>query len=310
MKRALVVALPLILGGCGATTIAGVAFYTLEGATMAASGRTLSDHIISAMMEQDCAVFRVIKDQVVCREFREGDETFLVALVKSWKQDVSGVIAVAELALEESDPPASDTQESSAAAAIAVQPAAGAQGAGDNSVVVEQLAMNDPVIVPPAMSDIVPGLEGAVAVEPAAGPSGTASFAPPSDNQMAAVVDTAPVPAPTRMPDTLEQEKADSGWKPVISGSGQGNEFLVLGSFTSRRNALQEASTWPSFKPKVVSAQINGRTWYRVVAGPFGSELIERRRSQAWSRGIRDVWSTKLCPAGTSGSRCISMPAG
>ena len=140
MKRALVVALPLVLGGCGAGTVAGVALYTLEGSTFVVSGRTMSDHIISAMMEKDCKVYRVIKDEVVCREFEQSDETFLVALVKTWKDDISSTysFAVADLGIDEksySAPAAqtasaalAETQTSSAAvvAAVAAEPAAGA----------------------------------------------------------------------------------------------------------------------------------------------------------------------------------------
>ena len=68
MRHILVVVPALLLAGCGIPTAVNIAMYAFEGATVAFSGRSTTDHVISAVMEKDCVVFRIVQDKPVCQE--------------------------------------------------------------------------------------------------------------------------------------------------------------------------------------------------------------------------------------------------
>jgi hypothetical protein len=68
----LALALPLLTTACGApVALAGVS-YGADGVALADSGKTTTDHFASMVSKKDCALWRVFRNQRVCRE-RDGD---------------------------------------------------------------------------------------------------------------------------------------------------------------------------------------------------------------------------------------------
>lgn len=63
--------LALGISGCTIPTPVSIATYAVDGVSYAVSGKSMSDHAISAVLEQDCAMFRVMQGKLVCR--KEGD---------------------------------------------------------------------------------------------------------------------------------------------------------------------------------------------------------------------------------------------
>ena len=63
----------LLTGACGAPLAVAGAGYATDGTLMATSNKTSSDHLASIVTKQDCAFWRVLKGQPVCKE-REGDK--------------------------------------------------------------------------------------------------------------------------------------------------------------------------------------------------------------------------------------------
>ena len=61
--------LPVLPAACGVSTSVNFMIYALDGFSLVSTGRTTTDHMISAAMEKECMVFRVVKDEVMCREF-------------------------------------------------------------------------------------------------------------------------------------------------------------------------------------------------------------------------------------------------
>jgi hypothetical protein len=64
--------LPLVTGGCGAPVAVAAASYGADGVSLAESGKTTGDHFTSMVSKKDCAFWRVLRNQKVCRD-REGD---------------------------------------------------------------------------------------------------------------------------------------------------------------------------------------------------------------------------------------------
>lgn len=75
-----VLSLVLLLGGCAesAFTIASLA---VSGVSYITTGKDVSDHALSAMVGQDCAMLRVVQDKPICHDYeREPDRGTAVAL--------------------------------------------------------------------------------------------------------------------------------------------------------------------------------------------------------------------------------------
>src|SRR5260370_40463508 len=68
----LALGLPLLTGGCGAPVAVPAASYGADGVSLAESGKTTGDHFTSKVSKKDCAFWRVLRNQKVCRD-REGD---------------------------------------------------------------------------------------------------------------------------------------------------------------------------------------------------------------------------------------------
>jgi hypothetical protein len=65
--------LPLLTGGCGAPVAATAAVsYGSDGASLVGTGKSTTDHFASMVSKKDCALWRVFRNQTICRE-QEGD---------------------------------------------------------------------------------------------------------------------------------------------------------------------------------------------------------------------------------------------
>ncbi len=66
IKFLCILVLPVVLAGCAAPiTMASLA---LSGFSIAITGKTISDHAISAIAQEDCAMWRIVEQSPVCRE--------------------------------------------------------------------------------------------------------------------------------------------------------------------------------------------------------------------------------------------------
>jgi SPOR domain len=65
--RFLLVLAPILVSGCVIPPAVSIASYVLDGISYAATGKSVSDHGISAVAGRDCAAFRILKGQNPCR---------------------------------------------------------------------------------------------------------------------------------------------------------------------------------------------------------------------------------------------------
>lgn len=64
--RALTVLAPLLLGGCALPVPIQIASWALDGASLFATGKSVTDHGLSAVAQEDCAMWRVATTGEVC----------------------------------------------------------------------------------------------------------------------------------------------------------------------------------------------------------------------------------------------------
>ena len=68
----------LFLTGCALPPAITVASFVTDGVSYVVTGKSTTDHAISAVAEQDCALLRVVQDQAIC----DPDGEVLVELVR------------------------------------------------------------------------------------------------------------------------------------------------------------------------------------------------------------------------------------
>lgn len=54
------------LSGCAVPVTVAAAGYAMSGFTLMDQGKTLSDVVLSAALDQDCAMWRIIQNQPIC----------------------------------------------------------------------------------------------------------------------------------------------------------------------------------------------------------------------------------------------------
>lgn len=68
LRYGLLAAVGMVLAGCGVPPALMVASYVAQGALVASSGKTLGGHALSAVAQQDCAMWRVLRGDDVCQD--------------------------------------------------------------------------------------------------------------------------------------------------------------------------------------------------------------------------------------------------
>lgn len=68
MYRLLVLVLPLFLSGCFMPVWFTYASFALDGVSYATTGKSVSDHALSIVADEDCAAHRLVVGEAICRE--------------------------------------------------------------------------------------------------------------------------------------------------------------------------------------------------------------------------------------------------
>ncbi len=62
----------LFLGGCAMPPVVMVASYAIDGVSFIVSGKSITDHAISAALKKDCSLIRVIAGRQICVDAKDG----------------------------------------------------------------------------------------------------------------------------------------------------------------------------------------------------------------------------------------------
>ena len=75
-KTLALIGLPLLLGGCGLPPALTAASWALDGVSYLVSGKSVTDHAISEVAAQDCALFRIVQGREFCEDYEvDGDHS-------------------------------------------------------------------------------------------------------------------------------------------------------------------------------------------------------------------------------------------
>lgn len=268
MRRFVPLMAVTLLGGCAAIPPAvSLAGYALDGISLLASGRTVSDHVISVAAEQDCKLLRMAQNLEVCTDWGTEPQIAAERPMRTPFDREDGGTRVIE-----------------AAGILPVQPMRPVAEKGDPMVLPIELADVAKALPGVAKVEAVPPLTAAlVAPAKAAIAPRTAPEARPAKAVMTALVPTAPATLPSPKPDLAAGLRADDAQarRDAVRAAYEGRYLMVLGSFKGPEMAGRLARLHAG--AKVVKAEAHGETYYRVVIEPErGARLAPKLDGKPW----------------------------
>lgn len=66
MRRIAVLIVPILLAGCALPPAITVASLAADGVSYLTTGKSTTDHAISAITQEDCALVRAVKEEAIC----------------------------------------------------------------------------------------------------------------------------------------------------------------------------------------------------------------------------------------------------
>jgi hypothetical protein len=81
-RLSICIALPLALGlslttgACGVPLAVSAASYAADGGLVAASDKTSTDHVLSVITKEDCAMWRIFRGRRICTERADGEDPY------------------------------------------------------------------------------------------------------------------------------------------------------------------------------------------------------------------------------------------
>lgn len=243
--------LPLLLGACGVPPAISAASWALDGVSYLVSGKSVTDHAISQVASQDCALLRIVQGRELCEDYViDGDGPLvMVAAAPSGDNWLNG----------------DDIEALEDPFVVPIEVAGFVQGFGPGTVAVEANAPVASFVSAPALLTAVDEARFVTAA-PKARP---AYPTPPIYN--------------VAMPQT-DQPEADN--RPL--GAGQ-HPVSVVGSFQSISNAWKQADRFASLGAQVRSMRVDGRTWHRVIVDAPLATVQNMGARDAWILKICDI---------------------
>ncbi len=269
MRRFVPLMAVTLLGGCGAIPPAiGLASYALDGVSLLASGRTVSDHALSYAARQDCKVFRAAQNLEVCTDWGTQPQVAAARPVRTGHDRDSGL---------------SPSEQWIGVASIEPIP----------TIVADR---DVPMVLPTELADIAQALPGVAKVEPpllmnaalamptkpAVAPQAITPLAPAKLAMTALLAPPVPAKAPTAAADVRADDMKAN--RDAVRAASEGRYLMVLGSFKGPEMAGRLAKLHAGLGAKVVKVDVQGESYYRVVVEPDRGARLQQLKGadQPW----------------------------
>ncbi|MCZ6863022.1 MAG: SPOR domain-containing protein [Alphaproteobacteria bacterium] len=281
MRIIVLPALLFLLDGCAALAIPPAltaASYATDGVSYLATDKTITDHMLSDALGQNCAVWRILRGRSICKDFTPEEVAARAKARRETRHDEER----AQVAQVEGPYSPSGTIEGTAIALAPKKESKPSVGAGRTKVTAE----------------------GLPAIAPAAGGSGTSLRTKPRTISGILTRTLKAKPAPKTVRTTSVGRSSISSRRARSAPLGP-RRFIVFGSFRNKRAAARLARRHQILDPFVVPARVRGTTYYRVVAQPEGRASIALAFRSLKRAGVRDAYAISACRGGRVNARCL-----
>lgn len=271
-----VLATPLLLGACGLPVGVQIASLIADGISVLTTDKTLTDHGISAVTQQDCALWRGVEGDNICRE-SDTDDTVKTALADAGA-DASPVLdARGDLPLAEGDKPTAELPPQSVAPPTAA-----------------------PATTPTAPQPILIS-EKRVVVPAPRKPTGADGLSPPpldEDKMILGAPKSPRAPAEPMQLASLKARPAMAAIVPAKATGGNGERpkrtYFIVASYHRQADAERFSGKHAALKASVLQGTAKGRTVYRVAVGPVADGARTQTRRDLKRSGFKDTWKLTL----------------
>ena len=308
LPRMLVLVLALFLGACGLPPALQIASWISNAFSYLTTNKSISDHGISMVSGQDCALHRGLTGDEVCRETGEGNEAMVASLdrVNDASRDPwEPVVEIAGVPEERAD---------SVAPSVDMDLAAEPMEANSVSPIPMPTPAphpRDEPIAMPASLDLARGNREPIAATPAftgEGPLVVERFVDPvreradqhAGHRIPAVTphgagNSGPAAGGTEKRQTATAVK-DTETHRVGAPTKRGGVYYSLASFAVLANAEKLIRRNAGLSPSLMTTRIDGKNFYRVVVGPIAGSRGKELRQEIASAGFRDAWALWAAP--------------
>lgn len=265
------------LTGCGVPVAVSVASYAADGASFLSTGRSMTDHGISILLQEDCALFRAVKAKPVCQPMNKDDLVYDVAFAhRTYNYPDPDAPETLRTPVPAPSPPAGAVQLASAAPALPVQ-------AVWEPPAVQQPAASAEILDPETVAPALPDMASAAAEQPRPRPAASVALQPSRPAGSGFAVARVPLPRPAVAP-------AIPPVMPNVVPRLRPGYHVVAGAFQQRANA--------ETRRKAVMSQLArlGQTDLpvNIVRLPKGGSAVYVVLTQSVDRPRADVLTARL----------------
>ena len=283
-REALVISLGLLVGGCFLSAYQ-IASWTATGVSYMVSGKGVGDHALSLAMNKDCATWRILQGKEICLDYGRDFESSWDAMASTWnlsEESNEGLL------VSGSDDPVPNITASNTLTQSAKVPLADLSSANLKETVTRD---GDEAVLGIDFEDLV-------VPEPVATPYQDGTWQP---NALAPHKSDLDLPIQTK---GRQNHFAVVPAETLPVRSSESAIYLVMGSFRDKTNAERLSASHTGIKTAVSKVENDGRTMYRLLAGPVAKASLRGLRRELENVGIRDSWAVKLCRGGLTAPPC------
>jgi|GEM_PF-486846 hypothetical protein len=259
MGRGLIIVVcTALLGGCALPVPIQIASWALDGISLLATEKSISDHGISMVTQKDCALWRGVAGKEICSDNVDDSGAVLVAAAEPQTSHQSSPEPVLITSIVNRQP-------------VTTMPVARTP---EPVVSVEELAVIETSSAP--VVDPVVSVEKLAAVEPA-------------PEQAAA-----PEPEVAKLDVDGRSERLLIPGHRIWSNDRNADLYYVVGSFSKRNNARSFVRSHRDLGPAVMASRLDGNEVYRVAVGPFVDSQKSGVNSHIRKAGLDDAWAIRV----------------
>lgn len=299
--------LVLLLSGCASTEL-----LIVSGFSYLVSGKSVSDHAISAAMEQDCAAYRMVLGDPIC-----SDRPTNKPLPNSVDQ-VDGMIAnqssptnqllANELVQGESITPIESTVESTIEANTADAETESLARQQNDDAPVDTLSLlaqarqetQEPVLTLIRAKQKMDEQAAMMAFDPK-------PIRVVSDQDIANTTTLVSTQQAASFQVDNQQASQYQSQQRSFAGKQAVSVYAVVGSFNELSYAKIRAAQYQPFDTHIISAEETGSINYRVVVGPFADRSFDYDFNQMFSDIDGAPWALELCDDALAPPPCVSV---
>ncbi|MFO1188814.1 MAG: SPOR domain-containing protein [Alphaproteobacteria bacterium] len=280
MRILLALGVATTLTGCAVPPAIQIAGLIADGVSFASTGRSMTDHAVSMVTEEDCKLFRAVDGKAVCRPATDG----MPSLAEVSAVEIDGRRITISYDYPSGDPSEPRRDQGDPVAAIpGIAMASLDPAANDGSVSGDESLGRQPAVLPSARGRAV-GVEGRIPVPGAKPQPRVAAHAVMAAGAVAG-----------RNGLALAMADRARDMKPRIGApAADGATVVVVQSHSDRARAEQMARSYKALGAKVAKGRADGHTVYRVVVAVAPNDSAAAAKARLARAGFKDAWVAAL----------------